>query len=169
MPSRYVPRARKTVEQRFMDKVHKHESGCWHWTGHITTSGYGAILVNGKKTKAHRVSYELFVGPIVDVEGADYRGTCVIHKCDNPLCVNPDHLLLGSHKTNMEDKAQKCRVVSHPRIGDQHQNAKLRSSDIPKIRSLRESGFSFNKIAKQFGVNPVTIFSVIKGATWSHI
>ena len=77
-------------------------SGCWEWQRATFKSGYGAINVNGRIAYAHRVSFELFVGPIVD-------GAFVMHACDNRICVNPTHLLLGSPADNVQDMMAKGR------------------------------------------------------------
>src|SRR3990172_2420122 len=95
---------KRTLSERFLDKVDKDNGECWIWIGAIGTSGYGSFMLNGRNTRAHRVAYLLFCGEISKLEGSDCRGTCVIHSCDNPLCVNPDHLRLGTHVDNMRDK-----------------------------------------------------------------
>jgi len=127
------------------------------------------MFVNGKKIRSHRVAYELYVGPIVPIEGADYRGTCVMHKCDNPACVNPEHLMLGTHLDNMTDKMQKGRFVSRPLLGAKHQNSKLTADDIPLIRSLNYVGAGLQQIADVFAVSRGTIHKVLTGSTWNHV
>ena len=102
----------RAIQDRFNDKwIPVSESGCWLWTAAVSgqsSSGnqYGYIQVGTKKQpqlkRAHRLSYELFVGDIPD-------GMLVRHKCDNPLCVNPDHLELGTHQDNMSDMAERDR------------------------------------------------------------
>lgn len=169
MPSKYVKRSRKSASDRFMAKVSKRESGCWVWTGGFSSNGYGTFNLNGDIVKAHRASYLLYVGDITEVPGADSRGTCVLHSCDNAACVNPGHLRLGTHKDNMDDKAKRSRVVSKPLLGDAHQNSKLRSVDIPVIRLLRYVGAGYAQIGEVFGVTRATIHRVIDGTTWSHV
>lgn len=85
---------------RFMKKV-SIQNGCWPWLAAKTKDGYGQFNVGGRMQYAHRVSYGMFVGPI-----GEYH---VLHRCDNPSCVRPDHLFLGTHDDNMKDMAAKDR------------------------------------------------------------
>ncbi len=101
-----------TLQERFDEKVIAIGTRCcWLWTGAMGGHGYGSIRVSRGPTGtvlAHRVSYELHRGLIPKGEGP--HGTCVLHRCDNPLCVNPDHLFLGTHADNMRDRDQKGRA-----------------------------------------------------------
>ncbi len=103
----------KTPEEKFWESTDKRtEEECWPWVG--STRGndrwkYGIIWMNGKLESAHRFSWVLFNGAIPALKDADSRGTCILHKCDNPLCVNPKHLFPGTHKDNMRDKLAKNR------------------------------------------------------------
>jgi hypothetical protein len=95
-----------TLKDRFEDKVSiEPNSGCWLWTGSLNDTGYGQLWVGSKSTRAHRLSYELHVGPIPE-------GMHVCHHCDNPPCCNPNHLFVGSHTDNMADKIKKGRGVN---------------------------------------------------------
>lgn len=160
---------RKLLMDRFQSKIKKDPCGCWIWTGFIGTTGYGEMFVDGKKVRAHRIAYELFNGPIVNLVHTDARGTCVMHSCDTCACVNPEHLTLGTHQDNMRDKKQKGRVVSHPLLGARHQNSKLKADDIYLIRSLNYVGAGLQQIAEVFGVSRGTVHKVLNGVTWSHI
>src|SRR5688572_21396248 len=94
---------RGSLQERFEAKVLK-TAGCWRWLATKNNKGYGMIGINAAigKRLAHRVSYELYVGPIPD-------GLCVLHHCDNPECTRPDHLFLGTKKDNMADMDAKGR------------------------------------------------------------
>ena len=97
-----------TPEQRFWKSVDKKgENECWEWVGGTVTGGYGKFSVNRKYTRVHRFSYELHKGKIPKGEG--YHGMCVCHSCDNPLCVNPKHLRLGTQKENIQEMFTKGR------------------------------------------------------------
>jgi len=90
--------------ERFEEKyIPEPMSGCWIWIGSCNPDGYGMINVSGKTDRAHRVSYRLFKGEIP-------KGICVCHSCDKSYCCNPQHLFLGTHKENMEDRAKKVRT-----------------------------------------------------------
>lgn len=105
------------ILERFIDKfIPEPNSGCWLWTAYTLPKGYGRIKVDGKAVLAHRVSHELHVGPIPE-------GLHVLHRCDTPSCVNPDHLFLGTPQDNMTDKMQKGRHVALK--GSEHVRAKL--------------------------------------------
>ena len=114
--------------------------------------------MNGKEVRAHRVSWELHRGPIPE-------GMSVLHKCDNPPCVNPEHLFLGTQKDNAED----CRVKRRTTCGEKDPRHKLTSKDVEGIRELRNSSnMSYRKLSKMFGVDRSTIIKIVSGKTWKE-
>lgn len=142
--------------------------GCWIWVGakHVQF-GYGVLKFGGRAGKlllAHRVSYEIYMGPIPD-------GCCVLHKCDNPPCVNPEHLFLGTRADNSADKVSKGRQSFTPgQKGAESPNAKLTDADVLHIRSVYSPRtVSADSLAREFGVSKRAILRIIHRVTWNHI
>lgn len=137
---------------------------CHIYVGSNFTQGYGRIKRNGKTYRAHRVSYELHHGEIPE-------GMYVCHHCDNPPCVNPDHLFLGSARDNIIDMFSKGRQGELTKLyGDRHHNAKLKNSDIPFIRELYESGgLSQTLIGHIYGVSNKVIQKITSGTKWRNV
>ena len=149
----------KGLEIRFWKKVQKGH-GCWEWTGSKDRKGYGRIkptLVKGN-LKAHRVSYELHIGPIPS-------GMSVLHACDNPKCVHPDHLFLGTNNDNVQDMINKGRSLR----GERNPMARLTTADIKDIRESASRGESFRSIAARLNVSSTSVYCVAKGRTWTHV
>lgn len=132
------------------------------YTCHIfsdtNSDGYGQFSFSGKHYRAHRVAYEVAKGKIP-------AGMFVCHTCDNPSCVNPDHLFLGTHSDNMLDMHKKRRG---PRIcGENNGRAKLSIANIERIKALHQSGRSQASLARELGVAQATISRVINGKRWT--
>lgn len=140
---------------RFWAKVQK-TNGCWLWTGGKSCAfGYGSLYVEpGHSVQTHRFSYELHVGPIPD-------GLCVCHTCDNPPCVNPAHLFLGTHADNMADARQKHRFPRKP--GELANPAKLTNAQADEIRLRYEAWPGTKEIGAEFGVSAHTIGNILRG------
>ncbi len=153
---------RKSLQQRFEDKVELIPfSTCHWWTGATHDGGYGIFNTDHKSDRAHRVSYELYVREIPN-------GLFVCHKCDNRLCVNPDHLFVGTNQDNMDDMYRKNRN-NQPK-GENHFCAKLTEEDVIRIRLLFKGGnYSITGLAKKFGVSYGPIWSIVHRKTWRHI
>jgi len=132
-------------------------SGCWLWDGSTKKDGYGQFGIggSGKTRSAHRVSYELYKGPIPN-------GYFVCHKCDNPACVNPDHLFVGTPGENTADRDAKGRTA----LGEKNGKSKLTEQ---QVKLIRESNLSERKIAAMLGFHRGTINAVRRGKTWSHV
>ena len=136
------------------------ESGCWEWIGCKDGSGYGLISLNGKMVKTHRLAWELTYGSIPN-------GLFVCHHCDNPACINPEHLFLGTNKDNMQDKIKKGRRNGGgPAKGERNGAAKISCKDAVEIRRLHENGLSGRKIADKFGISDSQIFRIILNQCW---
>lgn len=136
-------------------------SGCVEWTGSTTTKyGYGNLTVEGKNEYAHRYAYRRACGSIPD-------GLFVLHRCDNPPCVNPEHLFLGTQIDNMQDCSQKGRVNTtiEARMND-HPQAKITEAIAVEIRALKEFGFKQCDIAKQFGISKYIVSRVVLNKHW---
>lgn len=134
---------------RLMSKFRVSDKGCWEWQGATNHSGYGTIYADGKVRKTHRLSYEFSKGPIPD-------GIDVLHQCDNPLCINPDHLFLGTRADNVKDAASKNRLP----LNERHWNTKLSVEDVSNIR---KSTLTKAELAREYKVNRSTIVRVING------
>jgi hypothetical protein len=146
--------------ERFWKRVDK-SGDCWLWTGGKHDFGYG-IFSPGRYTRiyAHRFSYELHYGPVPD-------GLYVLHRCDNPPCVNPAHLWLGTHLDNTADRHRKGRSRGHDLIGEDHPRAKLTAAQVHDIRERYASGQASGvQLAREFGVRPTNISRIVLGQTW---
>jgi hypothetical protein len=144
-----VTPAQERLEDKFIPEPN---TGCFIWLGSVDPQGYGRIFYDGANWRASRVSWKLSKGSIGSLH--------VLHRCDNRLCVNPDHLFLGTNQDNILDKAKKGRVAS----------AKLSPDKVKAIRRQRADGASLSDLADQYGVTPATVHASIVGKrTWAHV
>ncbi len=149
----------------FWKKVIKTET-CWLWSGKPSSTGYGVFCIQGKIKRAHRVAYELAYGPIP--KGSGYHGMCVCHKCDNRMCVNPNHLFLGSHETNVSDMVHKKRHKWFE--GENHGMAILTTADVLEIRKLYATGnFTQKELSLKYGRYQSLISAIILRKNWKHV
>lgn len=151
-----------TLEQKLLTKI-REEDGCWVWTGYKCKRGYGKIRINGIWKRAHRIMHELRKGPLLE-------GQVVLHSCDNPSCINPDHLSAGTQKDNVHDMLKKGRANRNK--GERHHSSKLTDDEVREIRrrySPGEHGKGAHVLAREFGVSKPVILDIIHRKTWCHI
>lgn len=161
-------RARPATD-RFLDSVlcdgpvHKIHGMCWTWVGSVHDEGYGYLVVDGKWTGAHRFSYQHFNGPIPD-------GLLVCHHCDNPICVNPEHLFLGTDGDNSRDKMEKGRATGMK--GSDNPKAKLTDEQVEEIKRIYQKGhrvYGINALARRYGVSTFPIACIVNETGWKHL
>ena len=146
--------------ERFWSRVDT-SGECWVWTGYINQDGYGRLSIDGRLIMAHRVSWELHHGPIPD-------GMRVLHDCpggDNPACVNPSHLWIGTQRDNIRDMLLKQRQQR----GETNGNARLTESDVRTIRDLVAGGMNQSQVARLYGIAPNHICRIVNRRRWQHI
>ena len=160
---------KKSLSERFWEKVDvRGPDDCWLWTASFRTTGYGQICSNGRPDGAHRVSYEINIGPIPKGEG--YHGICVCHSCDVKACCNPAHLFIGTHQDNVRDMNHKERGVTPDAIGEKNGFSRLTTSDVIEIkRMLACGGLTQKWLGGLYKVHPDTISHINTGKTWSHL
>lgn len=147
------------IKDRFMSHVKKSNdpNACWEWIGAKYASGYGEFNINHKMYYAHRISYALYVGDIPNDK-------CVCHSCDNPGCINPDHLWLGTYQDNTNDMISKNRQV-HVK-GENHGRHKLSEQEIYQIREMIEQGYSQREIANVFDITIANVSCIKLRKSW---
>lgn len=156
--------------KNFNNKVKEQTNGCWEWQGAIYSSGYGSVTLarlanelgrkrNARSFATHRVSKCLSDGSDIN------RTEFVLHKCDNRICVNPDHLFWGTPKDNMQDMISKGRAYNQK--GENNGGSKLTQKDVGEIRLLLPNN-SNTEIAKIYGVHHNTISLIRLGKTWKE-
>ncbi len=147
---------RRDLSDRFWAKVDK-SGDCWVWTAALLKTGYGCLRINRKTTRAHRVAYELSVGPIPD-------GALLRHTCDNPRCVKPAHLLLGDKRLNTQDAIER----GQHKCGERDSKAKLTNQNVIEIREALARGETGRALARRFGVGESAISQIKTGKGRRH-
>jgi hypothetical protein len=143
------------IKAQLFNECRLGESGCWLWMG-TKRNGYGLFNIGSKSKSAHRVAYELFIGPIP-------TGLHLLHSCDTPSCINPAHLRPGTVKENMADReSRRRRCVRGEQIG----TSKLTYDDVVSVRT---SPLSISVLAKAYKVDYQTIWKIRKGISWKHV
>lgn len=157
----------KSMEARWKKNISEpDENGCINWLGALDKDGYGRLMVyDGSRPRAHRFSYQKHFGAIPD-------GMLVCHHCDNPSCVNHEHLFLGTPKQNSADRDKKGRAAKNNLEGCSMKmlpNSKLSKADVLEIRKLIKPRLTLGQIAKMFNVDYSTIYNIKHGKTWYHL
>lgn len=158
-------KAQRSVASRFWPKVDKSAgpNGCWLWMAAKDPLGYGRFGIGRRGAcriwLAHRVAWELVNGPIPD-------GMCALHNCDNPQCVNPSHLFIGTKADNIRDMDQKGRRRSGPVFGEDNHFAKLTAAQVVEIRNAT---CSHREIAARFGLHPKHVGDIRRGKAWTEL
>lgn len=140
-------------------------STCWEWPGHRTAGGYGVLRTYGRSGRdlyAHRLIWEQYAGPIPE-------GIQVLHRCDNPPCVRPIHLFLGTVEDNVRDMWTKGRGKGGFVRGETVGNHKLTEAQVIEIRALYGPQMGYKRLAQRFGVSRSTIMRIVKERSWTHV
>jgi len=144
--------------------AYQHLTRCWSWTGN-KCHGYGRFRIDDKLIFSHRFSYELYHPLTIDLNDIDL---CILHKCDNTECSNPEHLRLGTHTENMRDRNEKGR--GYIAKGEGNGNSKLTDTQVKEIRDkYAKGGATYKKLADEYKVDKTTIERIITRITWKHI
>lgn len=146
--------------ERFFSKVVKHGDGCWLWMAGKARFGHGCFYFNHRLRVAHRMAWLWFKGEIPN-------GLCVLHNCpsgDNPSCVNPDHLWLGTHADNVKD----CISKRRNNIGERNGGNKLTEDQMREIRMRRESGETLVAIASKYGISFGHVSAIARRVKWKQ-
>ena len=149
----------KPPEERFWNKVDITD-GCWEWKGSTNNRGYGSIKIAADKTiGVHRFAYSLMYGSIPE-------GMCICHHCDNPRCVKPSHLFLGTRSDNMKDSVAKGRMNNR---GEENPNSRLFKEDVYEIRRLHSLGVPQKLLSKMWEIASPQINRIVRMNGWKHI
>lgn len=151
---------------RVLEKFWKHVkidsmTGCWQWTGGKNEFGYGIFCTDKRRIRTHRYCWELFKEPIP-------KGMCICHHCDNPSCINPDHMFIGTQAENMADMRKKHRGSTKPRPGTENPAAKLSEQQVRIIFSMNGT-VRAEEVAQVFNVKKTSVYNIWSRITWKHL
>ena len=152
------------IQRMLIERSVVDDKGCWNWTWCKSSDGYGRVTIDYKVTLAHRLSYRVFNGEFPDE-------MFICHHCDNPSCINPDHLFVGTMSDNMKDAYDKG--ILHPphqfKKGDPNVNRKLSNEQVKEIKRLMGLGYQQKQVAKIFNVSPTTVMRIVKKRMYKEI
>jgi HNH endonuclease len=146
------------IEEKFYKNVRKNENGCWDWIGNTSAYNRGRMTIGGRKMYAYHISYELHIGPIP-------TGMQINHTCDNPNCVNPEHLYAGTQSDNTRDAIRRGRWVNNS-------TGRVRSHLSPDdVRAIRQqcASVSMTEVGKRFGISYTQVRRIVTGKHWKDI
>lgn len=153
------------LDDRFWTKVDKtHPSGCWVWKANRNNKGYGLFRPGGTAPKmlAHRLSFQ-------DANGQIPKGMIIRHSCDNPGCVNPSHLLVGTMADNVADMDSRGRRVSSPCRGEVNYNARMTKDTVTSLRKDYVAGVPISVLIEKYGCTTASLTDYTCGRSWKHL
>lgn len=149
----YKTRNEISIEDRFLGKcIPEPNSGCWLWLSYVDKDGYGKFTVDGKSYGAHRISFNIFKSSIADDD-------VIRHTCDNPFCVNPDHLLQGTEWDNIQDRNTRGRTATR----------RLTDAEVVEVRKRHSRGEWCSALSAKFGVSFNNVLCIVEGRIRGHV
>lgn len=155
----------KDFEQTLSRRASISPSRCWEWTGSRRTDGYAQLEIGGHMYRVHRIMWEMRHGPIPE-------GMLVCHHCDNPPCINPDHLFLGTYADNLHDCIRKGRFYTGTHHGMRNGRAKVTDDQVSRMRLEYVAGNGCHRttqLAKQYGLSWGSVNRIVNRKGWAHI
>lgn len=147
------------LKKFFLSNIRISKEGCYEWIGKKNNDGYGTLTIDKKTSSVHRYMAALSLGFDIKSE------LCVLHKCDNPCCINPEHLFIGTQEENIQDMVRKKRI----RVGSSKPLSKLNEDSVKKIKELLLAGMFQYEIAKMFNIDRTIISRINTGEAWKHV
>lgn len=161
MPNQYAARGSSIEDRLWLRSEPDANTGCQLWSGVADKDGYGQLWIKGVRFRAHRLAWASANGHIPP-------GMCVLHKCDTPACVNPNHLFVGTPADNNADRAAKGRTWNGGQQGERNVKAKLTAENVMDILTRLDAGERYASIARTFGVSDHTVCGINAGTAWGE-